>query len=78
MKVMCIDEKGQINENMYTIPFGKVVNVIQDEDEADFWFVVEYPKGKGGCPCAYHKKHFAEIQTGLDELELIEQRLCTA
>jgi len=79
MKVICIDEKGQINPEMYVIPFGETVTVIgQSIVRNDGWYIKEYPVDKDGMRCSYNKKHFAEVETGIDELELIEQRLCTA
>jgi len=78
MKVICIDEKGQINPEMYVIPFGEIVTVAGNCNVyPDSWDIKEYPVNKIGWPCSYDKKIFAPL-SDIDELELIEQRLCTA
>lgn len=78
MKVMRIDDRLCINSLVPNIPIGEIVTVKgQCPVYPDCWDIVEYPVDKLGRACSYRKDAFAPL-SDIDELELIEQRLCTA
>lgn len=74
MKVMCIDEKEQVNPEMHVIPFGEIVTVDgYSLINTDGWYIKEYPVDKYGMRCSYDKRHFKPL-SDKDETELIQQR----
>lgn len=79
MKVMCIDDRGHLNEDVIKAEIGSIYTVIDHEtlDGELFYQLAEIPYSLIGERAFYISTQFSPLSE-IDETELVEQRLITA